>query len=89
VLAGESGTAEIDVLSPEDRAHELLVLGLRRCEGIDLDEFSRQTGFTVESLSEEAIDRHCRGGLLTREGTRLKLTREGRILADSVVVDLL
>lgn len=89
VFDGESPIGEIDELSPEDRARELLVLSLRRCEGIDKREFATNTGFDVRELAGEAIDRHVAGGLLEETETHLRLTRAGRFVADTVFVDLL
>jgi oxygen-independent coproporphyrinogen-3 oxidase len=89
VLAGESPVGDAETLSPEERARERIVLGLRRTEGLDRDEFRRETGFDVEMLAAAALARHHRAGLLEIIGSRIRLTREGRFLADSVIVDFL
>lgn len=89
VYAGEDPIAEAEELSPEERARELLVLGLRRSVGIEREEFRRRTGFNLDDLAGEAIARHCLSGLLDVDEERVRLTREGRFLADMVIVDLL
>lgn len=89
VLHGQSPVGESEELSPEDRAREAIVLGLRRCEGIDRDEFARRTGFDLQPLAGDTIRRYVSRGLLEECGSRIRLTREGRFLADSVVVDFL
>lgn len=89
VLAGESAIMESERLVPEEAARERLVIGLRLNEGIDLAAFERRTGFAVEQLAGTAVDRHVAGGLLERTATHLRLTREGRFVADSVAVDFL
>ena len=88
-LQGESPVAECEQLSDEDRARESLVLGLRRIEGIQRDEFESQTGYRVDDLAGDVIHNQCEAGLLEDVGSHLRLTREGRFLADSVVVALL
>ena len=53
VLAGESPVADVDELPAEDRAREMLILLLRRCEGVAKDEFRERTGFGVHQLAEQ------------------------------------
>ncbi|GAB4141072.1 MAG: radical SAM family heme chaperone HemW [Planctomycetaceae bacterium] len=88
-LAGQNAVGEIEKLSPEERAREMFVLGLRRIEGIEKRNFHRQTGYWPADLSKDAIHRHVQSGLLEETEMYLRLTREGRFLADSVVVDCL
>lgn len=89
VFDGESPIGDVDELSAEDRARELLVLSLRRCDGICKRDFASQTGFTARQLAGEAVDQHVENGLLEETATHLRLTREGRFVADTVFVDLL
>lgn len=89
VLAGESPIAESETLSPEDHARERLVLGLRRVQGVSLDDFATETGFSVEQLAADPLRQHLDEGLLEIVAGHLRLTRAGRFLADTVVVDFL
>jgi oxygen-independent coproporphyrinogen-3 oxidase len=89
VLAGDSPVAERDVLAPSDRARELLVIGLRRIEGVDRFDFHRLTGFNVDELAGKAIARHVRSGFLADDGTRVQLTREGLFVSDALWPDFL
>jgi oxygen-independent coproporphyrinogen-3 oxidase len=87
VLAGQSPIAESEELSPEGRARELIMLNLRRCEGLALAEFREQTGFDFRELAGEALSRHLRQGLLEEREGHVRLTREGRFLADTVFAE--
>jgi oxygen-independent coproporphyrinogen-3 oxidase len=87
VLAGQSPIAEIEELSPEGRARELIMLNLRRCEGLNLADFREQTGFDFHHLAGDALPRHLREGLLEEREDRVRLTREGRFLADTVFAE--
>ncbi|MFQ5733452.1 MAG: coproporphyrinogen III oxidase, partial [Planctomycetaceae bacterium] len=89
VQAGQSPTALREQLPPEEAARERLVIGLRLTEGVKLVDFQQQTGYAVDELAAAAIERHVAADLLERTPTHLRLTREGRFLADSVFVDLL
>ncbi|HEV8003369.1 MAG TPA: radical SAM family heme chaperone HemW [Planctomycetaceae bacterium] len=89
VLAGHSPIADSEELSPEERARELVMLNLRRCDGLALAEFREQTGFDFPELAGEALPRHLRQGLLEECDGRVRLTREGRFLADTVFAEYL
>jgi oxygen-independent coproporphyrinogen-3 oxidase len=89
LLAGESPIMDAEELSPEDRARELCVLGLRMSEGIDRQAFQDRTGYALEDLAGDAIRKHLDTGLLEQTDTHLRLTREGRFVADSIVGDFL
>jgi oxygen-independent coproporphyrinogen-3 oxidase len=87
VLGGHSPIADAEELSPEGRARELVMLNLRRCAGLSLAEFHEQTGFDFRELAADALPRHLRQGLLEEHDGRVRLTREGRFLADTVFAE--
>lgn len=88
-LAGEDAVIDREILTPEDRARELLVLGLRRIEGVSLATLSRQTGVDVARLTGPARLKLMQSGWLERCDDVLRLTREGRFFYDSVAGELL
>lgn len=88
-LDGSPCVEESEELSAEDKAREALMLALRMIDGLNLSEFEDRFGFGVESLAPDALRRHLDSGLLNLNNDRLRLTREGLLLADSVVVDFL
>ena len=88
----ESGRPEIEFdehLSSEKRARELLVLGLRRTEGVDRSWFRTLTGFDYRDLCGPAIRRLCDLGLLTDERNRLRLTEKAYFVSDAVFRELI
>ncbi len=84
VLAGASPVAESESLSPQDRARERLVFGLRMLEGVDCRQFARQTGFEVEQLVGPALDRFVELGMLSHRQGRVQLTRRGLLVSDAL-----
>ena len=84
-----SPVVETETLSTEDHARELLVLGLRCEEGVHRAQFQRQTGFTIEELAEVAVVQYGALGLLEDDGRSIRLTREGKFVADAIIVDFL
>jgi oxygen-independent coproporphyrinogen-3 oxidase len=89
VLAGESPVGFAEELSPEDRAREAIVIGLRQYSGVNRGEFQARSGFDLDSLARPIITKHVSAGLLEDDGRRIRLTREGRFVADTVMVDFL
>ena len=89
VLAGESPVAEREQLSPEARARELLVFGLRRMEGVSRSEFRERTGFDIDALVGGRCRKFVALGLLADDGERIRLTREGLFVSDAMWPELL
>ncbi len=86
---GLSPVAETETLEPEPRARERLFVGLRLGDGIDRNVFQQQTGFVLDQLAADAIQKNVTTGLLIDDGRTIRLSRAGRFLADRVVQDFL
>ncbi len=84
VLGGLSPVADAEELDPEDSARERLVFGLRRMEGWHRDEFVAATGFDLEQLAGPALTRFIDAGLLDETDRRIRLTRRGLLISDSL-----
>ncbi|MEI8380829.1 MAG: radical SAM family heme chaperone HemW [Planctomycetota bacterium] len=86
---GESPVTDAEELEPIHRARELLFLGLRRCDGIDRTDYFRRTGQELNTFAQSAIADNVARGWLESTETGIRLTREGRFVADRVVADFL
>ena len=84
VLAGKKPVAESETLDAESAARERLVFGLRRLEGVTKDRFATTTGFSVDQLVGEPLQQFVHTGLLEDDGDRIRLTREGLLVSDSI-----
>jgi oxygen-independent coproporphyrinogen-3 oxidase len=89
VLRGDSPVVARERLSPEDTARERLVFGLRMLRGIECDAFERDTGFDVDQLGGQELSRYLEMGFLEKAGKRLRLTRDGLMISDSLWPGLL
>lgn len=89
VLAGWSPVAEEEQLTPESRARESLVFGLRKLAGVNRQEFAQHTGFTVDELAAEPLGKYVALGLLADDGEGIRLTREGLLVSDGLWPDFL
>ena len=96
-LAGENVVAEQDHLSREQMLREKFVFGLRKMEGVDLRELSAfygnsardNLGASVRSLFEPYLTEYLDHALLELQGTRVRLTRKGLMVSDSLWPNLL
>jgi len=71
-------------LSPRERAQEALFTGLRRREGVDLEEFAAAHGVDVMSDYAAGLSAPFAGGLIERRGRSLRLTERGILLSNEV-----
>lgn len=72
-------------LSVEDEVAERILMGMRVSEGLDLDGLRAATGGSVDA---QGLDRMIRQGFVEQDETRVRLTRDGRLLADGVSGEL-
>jgi oxygen-independent coproporphyrinogen-3 oxidase len=90
IEAGDDPTGPTETLDAESRARESAVLMLRRTqEGIDRGDFLVRTGFDLDHLAGSILARTIDQGLLEDDGERVRLTRSGLFLADSVLCEFL
>lgn len=89
LMKGESPVAEQEEITEEQLIRERLVFGLRRMEGVDLDSLDLQGHPELSRELQEVMDRHLEKGWLERSGTRIKLTRSGLWISDSIWPDFL
>lgn len=86
VSSGTLPTMTVPLTRSEAMA-EFMFLGLRLLEGVDSGEFARQFGLELEEAFPQVVTRLCAQGLLAREGTRLRLTAKGLLLANLVMAE--
>jgi oxygen-independent coproporphyrinogen-3 oxidase len=85
LAAGQPVVAETRVMTPAERLEDALFTGLRLTAGIDLDEMSQRYALDVWSRFGSGLQPFLEDGRLLREGPRLRLTREGMLVANEVM----
>jgi oxygen-independent coproporphyrinogen-3 oxidase len=86
VEAGGHGLVTDDALTSEEAADEMLLMGLRLNEGIVPERYALMSG---RSFSEERVGFLMENGFIEKsKDGRLRATREGWLVLDSVVADL-
>jgi oxygen-independent coproporphyrinogen-3 oxidase len=84
-----SQVAFVEEQTAEMEMADAAILGLRLNEGLDVREFERRFGRSLDDLYGEVIAETAALGLLARENGRVRLTGRGRLLANEVFVRLL
>ena len=67
------------------RLEDALFTGLRLTDGIDIDGIGRRYGIDVWARYGAELQPFIESGVLRREGARLRLTREGMLVANEVM----
>ena len=87
--ASDTLEAGCESLTPDERAGEALMLGLRLTSGVDLDGFAARFGREALESRRDAVDALQEAGLLERAGRRLRLAPSATMLANDVICRLL
>ncbi len=83
------GTTHDDAVSQQDRAREMLLMGLRLTEGINAPRFAARTGLALpDAIDPGILAQALDAGYLTMTETTLAPTPEGRKRLDSLLAAL-
>ena len=85
VAAGASLQAERRVMSPGERLEDALFTGLRLTAGVDVDRASREYGINAWDRYGDRLQPFYEAGLLFREGSTLRLSRHGMLMANEIM----
>jgi oxygen-independent coproporphyrinogen-3 oxidase len=85
VDAGQSPAAERRELTPDERLEEALFTGLRLAAGMDIEATGRRFGVGVWERYGMALQPFVEAKLLVRDGPRLRLTRDGMLVANEIM----
>jgi oxygen-independent coproporphyrinogen-3 oxidase len=85
IAEGRSPVSEVRRLTPAEHLEEALFTGLRLAAGLDIDAVGRRYGVDVWKRFGPRLVPFVEGGLLMHDGARLRLTREGMLLASEIM----
>lgn len=75
---------EKEELTATQKLNEYIMISLRTMEGLNLSKVSEASSFEIRAASKKYIEK----GLMKIENDYLKLTNEGKLLADGIASDL-
>jgi oxygen-independent coproporphyrinogen-3 oxidase len=83
----ERAALPVDVrrMSQDERIGDRVFTGLRLTDGVDLEEIRQLFGVDIWPRQGHELTRFAEAGLLLREGSRIRLTRRGMLLAHEVM----
>ena len=76
-------------LDREGSAREAVMVGFRQCQGISLSRFKDRYGIDLPTLAGPEFDKLVADGLLEVSDGHVRLTREGRCVANRVIVEFM
>jgi oxygen-independent coproporphyrinogen-3 oxidase len=85
IRAGASPVAERRELTRLERLQEALFTGLRLSAGVDTRELSQRYGVDIRARYESPLEPYAAQGLIGWDGTRLRLSRRGMLLATEIL----
>jgi oxygen-independent coproporphyrinogen-3 oxidase len=88
-LAGEPTHFQSEELPPRERALETAVVQLRRSAGIERTSFQAQTGFALKEIVGSVNDHLAELGLLVSDDRGVRLTAQGKCVADAVIQEVM
>ncbi len=85
VMAGHPVAVDVRAMTPHERMEDALFTGLRLAGGVDVDAVAGRYGVDVWGRFRDELQPFIDAGVLVREGPRLRLTREGMLVANEVM----
>jgi oxygen-independent coproporphyrinogen III oxidase len=85
IAAGSDLAVEKRTRSWDERLGDALFTGLRLFAGLDLDAIAVRYGVDVWERYRDTLQPHVEAGHLVREGSRLRLTRPGMLVANEIM----
>ena len=84
-MAGQPSAVDMRAMTDQERLEDALFTGLRLTDGVDIDRVGRRYGIDVWARYGAGLQPFIEPGVLCREEARLRLTREGMLVANEVM----
>ncbi|UCE20094.1 MAG: radical SAM family heme chaperone HemW [Gemmatimonadota bacterium] len=84
IECGESPVGKDEILSEEKLRAEAVFLALRKREGLNVNLFRKRFGTEVDERYGDIIKKYADMGLLERDGSFLRFTRKGLMVANTI-----
>ncbi|MGE0702365.1 MAG: radical SAM family heme chaperone HemW [Vicinamibacterales bacterium] len=85
ISQGESTRTEVRVMPPAERLGDALFTGLRLVEGVDLEGLGNRYDVDVWQKYRRELEAFVEARILIHDGNRLRLSREGMLVAHEVM----
>lgn len=78
---------ESKYIEEKDKISEFIIMGLRKTEGIDVDDFYRRFGKNIYELFGDILNKYISGGFLEKNGRFLRFTQSGTDVSNSILCE--
>ena len=78
-----------EAIDKSTEIEEYCILGIRKINGIDKEEFKKRFNVDIEAIYKDPIVKHTNRGLIIDNGKAIRLTKKGLDLSNLVEVDFL
>ena len=85
VVNGRPTAEDVRSMSAHERLEDALFTGLRLTDGLDIETAGQRYGIDVWARFGDDLQPFVEAGVLRRDGTRIRLTREGMLVANEVM----
>jgi oxygen-independent coproporphyrinogen-3 oxidase len=89
INSGTNAVIEKHVNSIEDNMEEFMFMGLRKIEGISIEEFKLRFKIDIHSVYPKVLDKFLKTNLLVLEGDRLYLSAKGIELSNQIMCEFI
>jgi len=86
---GEDNVAECEILTNKELAEERIMLGLRTHGGVSIKELNKKYGYQLSDEQFSILEQLMQNGRAEVQDDIIRLTHEGRKIADTITVELL
>ena len=80
--------SETEVLTPQQKLNEFIMISLRTKEGMNLETLTQQWGEEALSSMQKKLTAFRNNNLLVQTDNQIQLTDEGMLMADGIAADL-
>lgn len=87
-IARKEIPAQMEILSRASRINEYLLTTLRTSWGCDLDFLLHELDFDLLTIHKKELNNFFFLGFMEKTGSKLFLSKKGRLLADKITADL-
>ncbi len=78
-----------ELIVPQERAEELLIMGLRLVEGVDKKRFAEQCGINFEdAIDGEKVRQFIEQGMLVENSSHIRATKNGNLVLNYLIENL-
>ena len=86
-IKGNYRSGEKEILMPDDKIFEFIIMGMRMNIGINMNEFKNRFGISIQDKYGELLNKFESGGFIEIIGEYIRFTDRGRDVSNSILCE--